>query len=494
MAFIILIPVNYALTGYETVTQASPNYRPIEHHWYDAFAKKSPEAPCDSYKFTVGDSFITNPGIFTYHMAYIFGGNTTSSAVDYTGQTLEECDVVYMSTTADARSQSSTISAYIACKSEAKFPVVFTTSFRFDASVTADWLLSPVAFKEVDGPISQNILFLDVDEAMASAGSDLVDQATNALQVASSNSGPLLVSAEALPIGGYPPWWCTPSLFNRNSTCGTAVPPVLNALSTKLYGATGNPIVNATPPTNYTITINNAMQTILAAIRIDLGNIFPNNFLVYRNPDVIGRTISSTIPIQGFTTPISHLYQLIGNGDGWLQGHEGLGTLTPDSAPPSQITLEYQCQVKQRRSAGSIFVNVTVATLTLFNNGWTAVTALLIFLALLHRKEEKKSCAGHDALEARIRALENQESLTESDDPGAEVQNLEPQTGEQPIAGSDDPGAEVQNIEPQTGEQPIAGSDDPEPKVRAPERPAYEKPLLGSNISEGQSSIPTLPR
>ncbi|KAG8996697.1 hypothetical protein FRB94_011572 [Tulasnella sp. JGI-2019a] len=354
-------------------------------------------------------------------MAYIFGNESTSSSIAYTGQTLEECDVVYMSTTADARSQSSTIAAYIACKSEAQFPVVFTTSFRYDASLTADWLVSPLAFKEVDEPISQNILFLDVDKAMASAGADIVGQVINTLQVIPNNSGPLFLSAEALPIGGYPPWWCTPSLFNKNSTCGTAVPPILDALSRNLYDATGNAILNATLPTNYNITINNAMQTILAAIRIDLGNIFPNNFLAHRTPDVIGRTISSTIPIKGFQPPPpTQLYTLIANGDSWLNGHEGLANLNLNSATPSQITLEYQCQVSQRKNPGSLFIDITVATLTLFNNGWTLVTGLLIFFALLHRSQDL--CAGHEALEARIRALEDRQACQKTSDDKAPVQ------------------------------------------------------------------------
>ncbi|KAG9034200.1 hypothetical protein FRB95_013720 [Tulasnella sp. JGI-2019a] len=166
MAFIILIPINYALTGYETVTQSSPIYQPVQHHWQDVFTHKSPDAPCDPYKLTVGESFITTPGIFTYHLANIFGSNATSSTIAYTGQTLEECDVTYMSTTADARSQSSTITAYVACKSEAQFPVVFTTSFRSDVPLTPDWTVSLIVFKEVDPPVpNNNRLFLDVQEA-----------------------------------------------------------------------------------------------------------------------------------------------------------------------------------------------------------------------------------------------------------------------------------------------------------------------------------------
>ncbi|KAG9034199.1 hypothetical protein FRB95_013719 [Tulasnella sp. JGI-2019a] len=178
---------------------------------------------------------------------------------------------------------------------------------------------------------------------MASAGFDLTNQVANAFEDFTTTPGPLLLSAEAFPVGGYPPWWCTPSVFKTNSTCGTTVPPI--ALSKQdLYDATGQYIVNTTFPTNYNISINNAMQTILAAIRIDLGNIFPNNFLVHRTPDVIGGTISSTIPIQGFPTQTSMLYGLIGNGDGWLQNHGGLFTLNPDSVSPSQISLEYQCR------------------------------------------------------------------------------------------------------------------------------------------------------
>ncbi|KAG9009725.1 hypothetical protein FRB94_011581 [Tulasnella sp. JGI-2019a] len=456
IVFIILIPINYALTGYETVTQASSVYGPIQHHWYNAFGKKSPRAECDSYKFTVGDSFITTPGIFTYQLSYIAGAEGSSSTIAYTGQTLQECDVAYMSTTADARFSTYTIGAHIACKSEAQFPVVFTTSFQADGPLTSDWTVSPLVFKEVDPPLPNNLLFLDVDKAVASAGADLVGQVVNAFQV-TSGAGPLLVSAEALPIGGYPPWWCTPSVYNTNSTCGTAVPPI-SLSQRKLDDATGTAILNTTLPTNYNITINNAMQTILAAIRIDLGNILPNNFLVHRTPDVIGSTISSTIPIQGFQPTPALLYTLIGNGDSWLQGHQGLSTLNPDSVTPSQITLEYQCKLQQRKNGGSLFIDITVATLTLFNNVWGIATGLLISLALRKRPHEKTLCAGNGVLEAKIQDLERQAVVEKT--PGA----------------SNDP--------------------EPEPKVQSPERPPYEKPVTGSETSdlEGQSSIPTLSR
>ncbi|KAG8996687.1 hypothetical protein FRB94_011582 [Tulasnella sp. JGI-2019a] len=288
---------------------------------------------------------------------------------------------------------------------------------------------------------------------MASAGFDLTNQVANAFEDFTTTPGPLLLSAEAFPVGGYPPWWCTPSVFKTNSTCGTAVPPI--SLSRRgLYDATGNTFSNATLPTNYNLTINNAMQTILAAIRIDLGNIFPNNFLVHRTPDVIRGTISSTIPIQGFPTQTSMLYGLIGNGDGWLQNHGGLFTLNPDSVSPSQISLEYQCRVSQRKSARSLFIAITVATLTLFNTGWGIVTSLLIWLVLRHRPQEKKECVGNGTLEAKLRDQE------------AKIQDLQRRMGEKLLAGNDALEAKTLDSEHEASEKPLAGSDD---QVQVPE-------------------------
>ncbi|KAG9022305.1 hypothetical protein FRB95_000398 [Tulasnella sp. JGI-2019a] len=107
------------------------------------------------------------------------------------------------------------------------------------------------------------------------------------------------------------------------------------------------------------------MQTMLAAVRIDLGNVLPNNFLANRSLSLINQTILSNV--NGNAS--SQLYTMLAGGDGWMgDGYPDLRYVSTDT-PPSQIMLQYQCQVEQKKSTGAIFVSVAVATVTLFQGG-----------------------------------------------------------------------------------------------------------------------------
>ncbi|KAG9008163.1 hypothetical protein FRB93_006730 [Tulasnella sp. JGI-2019a] len=383
MAFIILIPFNYALTGYETVTKPNPDYNYTQHHWYDVFTGgTTPGSLCDPYEFTVGDSFITNMGIFTYQMMTVYGDGGTSTTFSYTGQTLEECDVAYISAVTDAQQQASTVVAYIACTNEAHFPVVFTTSVHLDASLQATQSVIESALYPINQQEPYSSIARDMSVVMQMASIDLIFQTYFGFN--GNSTGPSRLSAEAFQVSGdgYPPWWCTPSVFKTNSTCTTAVPPILDSLVGPTLRDTNSDQITRLQLTDYSLSINIIMQAMLAAIRIDMGSIFPNNFIVHRSSDLIGKTISPTLPVRA--------------------------ALNLASVSPSQITLKYQCQVKQRKSAGSLFIDVTVATLTLFNNSWGIAMWLLILVALWNSPEGRKSCASNEALEARVQDLERQ--------------------------------------------------------------------------------------
>ncbi|KAG9022671.1 hypothetical protein FRB95_014455 [Tulasnella sp. JGI-2019a] len=101
----------------------------------------------------MGDSSIVNPGIFAYKVLSIAGGggvSGASSTVDYKGQTLENCDVVYMSSKADVRLLEATIDAYLVCTNETQFPVVFTTSFYSTGPRSLSSDVSSAAFAAID--------------------------------------------------------------------------------------------------------------------------------------------------------------------------------------------------------------------------------------------------------------------------------------------------------------------------------------------------------
>ncbi|KAG8997702.1 hypothetical protein FRB94_007498 [Tulasnella sp. JGI-2019a] len=422
----ILIPLNYALTGYETITQPNLDYNYAPYHWYNRFVPPpKPGSSCDAYKFSVGDSFVIGPGIFTYQLASILGtgdgagdGTNVLSSISYKGQTLEYCDVGYMSVSIDARLQVSTIVARVACTDQTLFPVLFTTSFQ-STPLGPSSTFEAKENSRIGNLTLYNALRNDVSYLVSDAGLDLVSQMTDVIDNnTTSIMAPSFLSVStsmASLLEEYPPWWCPPTTSKTNVTCATATPSILDALDPFLvYGVNGNAVGPLTG--DYSLAINNAMQTMLAAVRIDLGNVLPNNFLVNRSSELIAKTIAPSMPAPGATKATNTTSVLYGdltaardssNYSPVKVGNNGSGTVAP-----SQISVEYQCRVEQRKSPGSIFISVAVATMTLFKSGWAVLLLVLTFLARRGEPEGGKSCVGHEALEARIRDLERAQLST----------------------------------------------------------------------------------
>ncbi|KAG9029708.1 hypothetical protein FRB95_005004 [Tulasnella sp. JGI-2019a] len=385
----ILIPLNYALTGYETVTQPNVDYNYVPRHWYNRFAPlPKPGSRCDAWKFNTGDSFVTSPGIFTYQLTQVLGmgdGSGSSSSISYRGQTLDYCDVAYMSVTADTRFQTSSIVANIACTNEEQlFPVMFSTTFQstnYDgASSTFDSKVNAI----IGDLTTNNTLSGDVSLLVMDAGNDLTSHVTNAFQATPNHTGPTLITAYTSVSDSdtfFPPWWCPPATSKINTTCTTTLPLIWDSTSDSLtlLDADGNDagLPSNSSPSNYSLAINNAMQAMLAAVRIDLGNILPNNLLVNGSSELIAKTIASVLPVQGASVEAdtsSQLYEALIDPNTSVSADIEKGG-------SAQIALEYQCRVDQRKSSGSIFVAVIVATVTLFKSGWAVFLLLVTFLA-----------------------------------------------------------------------------------------------------------------
>lgn len=148
---------------------------------------------------------------------------------------------------------------------------------------------------------------------------------------------------------------CTHGNANQ---CTTEVPQVIDIQPTFLVFNGSGRASDTTFPDNSTIhpAISNLAQIALAAMRIDLGQIYPNNPLV--NLAVINDT----------------LYSNIGSVDSLLYGdliqHGALKDYrTPDG--PVTINRWYACRMQIPKPIGSAIISVLVATLSMFTTGWT---------------------------------------------------------------------------------------------------------------------------
>ncbi|KAG8997701.1 hypothetical protein FRB94_007497 [Tulasnella sp. JGI-2019a] len=324
-----------------------------------------------------------------------------------------------MSVTTDTRIKMSTIIANIACTNEEHFPVMFKTTFQSMSYDSSTSTFNSKASTQIGNLSANNTFSVDVTYLISDAADDLTDHVTDAFGAVSNQSVPVLVTAYTSYEGSdtsLPSWWCPPVTSKINTTCTTTVPLIWSdstSWSLTLLDVNGNYAVSG--PSNYSLAINNAMQAMLAAVRMDLGNVLPNNILVNRSSELISRTIAPVFPVQGANDSISTLYRdLVApstSGD--------YSPIDPGSDGPATIALEYQCRVEQRKGPGSIVIAVVVATVTLFKTGWAVFLLLLTFWAKRAEPEGQKSCTGHEALEARIQELERRlstPSLEKRDD------------------------------------------------------------------------------
>ncbi|KAG8869500.1 hypothetical protein FRB98_002450, partial [Tulasnella sp. 332] len=283
-----------ALTGYETVPGTSQDYNYVPNRWYQRFAPRpTPGSYCDSYKFTIGDSFVTNSSILTYQLAAVLGdkeGSGAVSSIDYKGTSLQNCDVSTISVAADVRTETSTIMAEIACTSETDFPVIFTTSIVY--SWFRDRLHSTSGRQEnyqIGNMRAFNPLGMAVSALVEAGANDLIQYTLSVFE--NTANSPAFYNVPSLNSSDYPTWWCPVTTTTANSTCKTAIPEISLGDTTFLYA-------NGTPAKGdgYASAATNAMNAMLPAVRIDLGNILPTNMLINRSLELINTTIVPTFP------------------------------------------------------------------------------------------------------------------------------------------------------------------------------------------------------
>ena len=131
--------------------------------------------------------------------------------------------------------------------------------------------------------------------------------------------------------------------------------------------------------------ITNILHLALAAIRIDLGNPSPNNFLTH--PDVLNQTLIAVFPaISGIPSLESRLYARL-QEQALLTESGSQSDFDPFRVPgPSTVQTVYVCRFRKRKSAGNLVVTVFVATAGMFTSGWAFF--ILVARYVLSKKEE----------------------------------------------------------------------------------------------------------
>lgn len=192
-----------------------------------------------------------------------------------------------------------------------------------------------------------------------------------------SNQGryPVTVSAEI----SYTP---CPAILGTNAPCATNPPPVDIISSFVIisngssFSPTSSDNSSAVKGSDIYAPMANIIQTIHAAVQIDLGNPHDNNFLL--NPSVLSRTLYSEFTAALLSKPtISTLYQVISNGSSYTFPY----TLPLKVEGPAKLESRYLCRLQQIKAPAQAFIAVLVATLSMFISGWGLLMLLATYWA-----------------------------------------------------------------------------------------------------------------
>ncbi|KAJ6484452.1 hypothetical protein C8R47DRAFT_1280653 [Mycena vitilis] len=404
-AFIVLVfltTVNVVLTGYETINVFKSDYNVTQSHWYHQYIPSlmaKPGTLCDSRVFNLGDTFTTNYTLFQYSISSVVSANAGDSGISYTGWTLEDCDITSLYVHGDVSSYTLDYTAIVECRNDA-----------YDFSARTDFSLSSLAGKYNQLLGVQRLrrnrqggsLFNKtrdargvVLDAVTSLSSTDVASRIFTLAQATNGTSPVIISLQA----DFP--FC-PTALGRIAACAVAVPTFNISSSFVSYSnLTFQQYFASDPPTDFNqpvITndtfnaLANVIQTIYAAVRIDLGNPSPNNFLL--NTSVIPATIFSTFPATqpGIYDTSAEYANLVGTAVNPDFNITGLLPLTVEG--PAQMDVVYLCRFQLPLAPAQAFIAVLVATLSMFSSGW-AIFLVIATKVVKGRDAAANSCAEH---------------------------------------------------------------------------------------------------
>ncbi|KAJ7921309.1 hypothetical protein B0H13DRAFT_2416493 [Mycena leptocephala] len=374
-AFVVLVfltTINVVLTGYETITVFQSDYNVTQSHWYHQYIPSlmpKPGTLCDSRVFNLGDTFTTN--ILC----------SRDSGISYKGWTLENCDMTSLYLHGDANSYTIEYTAIVECRSD-----------DYSFSARTDFSLSSLAGKYNSCWADSRSLVLDAVTSISST--DAASRTFTFLQ-ATNGTSPVIVSLQA----DFP--FC-PAALGRQAACAVNVPQFNISSSFVSYANltfhqyfASDPLTDSNQPviTNDTYNVlSNVIQTMYAAVRIDLGNPSPNNFLL--NTSVIPATIFSTFPatLPGVDNTSEEYANLVGTTVNPDFNITGLLPLTVEG--PALMDVVYLCRFQHPLPPAQAFIAVLVATLSMFSSGW-AIFLALATKVVKRRNSGANSCSQH---------------------------------------------------------------------------------------------------
>ncbi|KAJ7178907.1 hypothetical protein C8R46DRAFT_1323105 [Mycena filopes] len=410
-----LTTVNVALTGYDTVTVFQSDYNVTQSHWYHQYLPSlMPKAGtlCDSRVFNLGDTFTTNYTLFQYSIASVVKANAGDSGISYRGSTLEDCDVSSLFVHGDVSTYTIDYTALVTCRTD-----TFEITARNDFSISSlAGKFSPLlgvqrsSKNRVEGLFNKtrDARGIVLDAVTSLSSTDVASRVFTLLQ-ATNNTSPVIISLRA----DFP--FC-PASLGRVAACAVNTPQFnisesfvsFSNLTFQQYSA-GAELSEFNQPVITSDLYNvlaNVIQTMYAAVRIDLGNPSPNNFLL--NTSVVPQTIFSTFSsIPGVFNASEEYANLV--GEAVNPDFNMTGLLPLSVVGPAVLDVVYLCQFQQRKAPAQAFIAVLVATLSMFGSAWA------IFLALATKVVKRRDSGANDCAEHARETSQEKETFIDRD-------------------------------------------------------------------------------
>ncbi|KAF8887584.1 hypothetical protein BD779DRAFT_504440 [Infundibulicybe gibba] len=397
-----------ALTGYEIVTVFSADYNLTQKRWYDKWMPSSTlksGGQCDPHVFNVGDSFTTNYTLFQWTIETIVRLNAGKSAIAYTGATLEDCDITALYFNGDIRTWTLDITAVANCSVANKFQVTARTAFSMTSLPGKHApLLGVAGGAKTAQYTSGDPRGIALDVMINLAATEIADRMTQSYNLNPMNTKPI-----ALSVGAVFPIRC-PSSVGASAPCATSKPEFSIGDAAIIYPSNTVRIFDANYPVSDTnpqvvtddtrAPLGNLIQTVHAALRVDLGNSNPNNIFLnpqYATPLVLENEFPRS---SGMNSSTSMLY---------------LATMMPTGLPigldkhlsdffpvriqgPASVAVVYLCRYQRRKSLPQAIIAVIVATLSMFSGGWAAFMLIATYL-VKSKYKQANVCLEHGALD-----------------------------------------------------------------------------------------------
>ncbi|KAJ7274868.1 hypothetical protein C8J57DRAFT_1312947 [Mycena rebaudengoi] len=393
---VFLSTINVALTGYETITVFKSDFNVTQKHWFHNYIPSlAPKLGtlCDSRVFNLGDTFTTNYTLFQYTLASINRANAGDSGVSYKGTTLDDCDITSLFVHGDMNTYSVDYTAVITCRSG-----------DYELTARSDFSVSSLSGKSsqilgvqkslrnrAEGHFNQTRdargVVLDAVTSLCS-----IDVASRIFTLAQASKGtsPVIISLQA----DFP--FC-PASLGPVARCASSVPEFNVSSSFVAYANhTFSQYIASDPPAPYNQPVlndetagimANVIQTLYAAVRVDLGNPSPNNILL--NASAVPATILSSFPPIPGVYNTSELFSTLVGGTSESLDFNITGLLPLSVPGPGVLDVVYLCRFQEPKAPAQAFIAVLVATLSMFSSGWA------VFLVLATRVVKKRDGAAN---------------------------------------------------------------------------------------------------